>query len=169
MMYGSTIFSAIALVMLNSANDNYVLSLIGIISLVFFGTGSVGFLLRLRSKSSGLIIDEQGITDNVSIINYGMIPWSEIEKVQISGNLSGENIVEGITKAVHGKTGEIQNSYLLITLRGREKYFDQLGGLKGMFLNWNSNKFLNNKIAIQTNNLVNGASGVEEALNKYQK
>jgi hypothetical protein len=60
-----------------------IIFLAGCIAIVFFGF--VGFLLlkKLIDNTPGLIISENGITDNSSGVPAGFIPWSDIVALAI--------------------------------------------------------------------------------------
>jgi hypothetical protein len=52
-----------------------------------YGSAIMGFLgiyffaKKLFDKKPGLVIDENGIYDNTSIFNFGLIPWTDISKI----------------------------------------------------------------------------------------
>ncbi len=49
---------------------------------IFMGLfGIFFFTKKLFDKNYGLVIDEQGICDNSSIVNFGLIHWSDISNV----------------------------------------------------------------------------------------
>ncbi|MGB3079249.1 MAG: STM3941 family protein, partial [Saprospiraceae bacterium] len=52
--------------------------LIGLASLIFFGSTGILILQQLLSKTPGLIISDLGVTDNTGVIKIGFIPWSDI-------------------------------------------------------------------------------------------
>jgi hypothetical protein len=43
--------------------------------------GSFFFSKKLFDKKPGLILDEQGIYDNISAFKFGLIPWSDISQI----------------------------------------------------------------------------------------
>ena len=54
--------------------------LMGIVSILFFGTCGFYISKKLADPRPGLIIDGTGITDNTSGISAGFIPWSDIKE-----------------------------------------------------------------------------------------
>lgn len=50
----------------------------GVITILFFGLCTIYYLLKLRDNTPGLIINDQGITDNSSGTSAGFIPWKDI-------------------------------------------------------------------------------------------
>ncbi|HEY5405515.1 MAG TPA: STM3941 family protein [Ginsengibacter sp.] len=50
----------------------------GILSILFFGFLSFFFLKKLSDKFPGIIISDEGITDNSSGVSAGFIPWTDI-------------------------------------------------------------------------------------------
>lgn len=56
--------------------------IVGIISIVFFGTCLVHIFKKLLQASDGLRIDDKGITDNSTASAVGFIPWDDIEKIE---------------------------------------------------------------------------------------
>ena len=62
--------------------------LAGIASILFFGLISISLAKKLTDKKPGLIISDDGITDNASGVSAGFIPWENItglNEVQIKG------------------------------------------------------------------------------------
>lgn len=59
--------------------DSYVFTIaIALLCIVFFGYGSYLFAIKLVDKRPGLIIDNQGITDNATSVVNGLIPWEDV-------------------------------------------------------------------------------------------
>lgn len=70
-----------------------VIKSIGTISILFFGlTGFIG-LKKLFDKKSGLIIDENGITDHSSATSVGLIEWNDISEIKIKRILSTKHLL----------------------------------------------------------------------------
>lgn len=59
-----------------------------IASVIFFGLVAVTMFRKFSDKKPGLIINNQGITDNSSGVSAGLIPWNDIDKIKISQVLS---------------------------------------------------------------------------------
>ena len=54
----------------------------GIVSTLFFGLALAYGIRKLFDKKPGLIIDENGITDNTNASSIGLIKWSDIVEVK---------------------------------------------------------------------------------------
>jgi hypothetical protein len=54
----------------------------GLLALLFFGLLGLFFLKKILDKSFGLVISDQGITDNSSGVSAGFIPWKDIIAIQ---------------------------------------------------------------------------------------
>lgn len=60
--------------------------IVGIFSLVFFGVCLLFLIKHFINNKPGLIINEEGITDNTNATSVGLIKWNDItgiEKVQV--------------------------------------------------------------------------------------
>lgn len=55
--------------------------IIGVVAILFFGFTAFMILKKLQDNKAGLIIDENGITDNASGISAGHIPWKDIKEI----------------------------------------------------------------------------------------
>src|SRR5450432_4068670 len=62
-------------------NIKYVAATVGIL---FFGTATILFAIKLKDKRPGLIIDETGVTDNSSAVSAGHIPWNDITHITVT-------------------------------------------------------------------------------------
>ena len=56
----------------------------GYIGIIFFGIGIIYFVYKLFDKKPGLIIDENGIFNNSSIISKHTISWNELNAAGIT-------------------------------------------------------------------------------------
>ena len=56
---------------------------IAILCIVFFGYASVMFLVKLFSNKPGIVINEQGIIENATAVVNGLIPWKDIQSVEL--------------------------------------------------------------------------------------
>ena len=59
-----------------------IIRLWGIIGFVFFGLAFAFGIKKLFDKKLGLIIDENGITDNSNASSIGLIKWSDITEIR---------------------------------------------------------------------------------------
>lgn len=58
--------------------------ILGIVSIIFFGLTAVIIFRKFLDRNPGLIISNQGITDNSSGVSAGLIPWTDIQEIKIS-------------------------------------------------------------------------------------
>jgi len=62
-------------------NQQLLIRIIGGVTILFFGTCSIFITRQLFSKQIGLMIDENGITDNSSGTSVGLIDWDDIIEI----------------------------------------------------------------------------------------
>ncbi len=55
---------------------------VGILAIVFFGLCGVAILIKLFNAKPGVIIDQNGITDNSGPATIGLIDWNDIISVK---------------------------------------------------------------------------------------
>jgi hypothetical protein len=66
----------------NPVFNNSILKAIASYGSTIMGLFGIYFFIRkLFDKKPGLIIDENGIYDNTSAFNFGLIPWSDISQI----------------------------------------------------------------------------------------
>lgn len=87
------------------------------LGIVFFGLGICVFVKKILGKKECLIIDQNGVTDNVTKPQVGTIKWEDIEAVEI------EKL--------------INNKMLLIFVKNPEEYLDKIEFSKRQGLNNN--------------------------------
>ncbi|QCK16161.1 STM3941 family protein [Mangrovivirga cuniculi] len=63
-------------------NNEQVIRIVGIVSMIFFGVCLVFILRQLFDDKIGLRIDETGITDNSSGVSVGHIDWNDITGIE---------------------------------------------------------------------------------------
>jgi len=76
----------------------------GVLSVVFFGLAAIYFIIKIFDNKQGLLLDNQGITDNSSAITIGFVDWKEVHYIEII-NIMGQEMI-----AIHLKD---ENQYLL--------------------------------------------------------
>ena len=59
------------------------IAIIGYASIIFFGICAFLFARKVSDHKPGLIIEENGLTDNSSGMSAGHIPWSDVENFSI--------------------------------------------------------------------------------------
>ncbi|WP_300601484.1 STM3941 family protein [Niabella sp.] len=64
------------------SDDPTMIRIIGYICTGFFGVAIILFVQKLQDKKAGLIIDEEGITDNSSGIAAGRVLWKDIKNIR---------------------------------------------------------------------------------------
>ena len=93
MLFGSIAFVAAGIWMVTSPNafstshrthNPIIVFVIGAASILFFGLCLVYIAIKLTDYAPGLIISDEGIYDNSSGVSVGLIPWTDIKKIEIS-------------------------------------------------------------------------------------
>lgn len=79
--------------------------IIGGASVGFFGLGSIFILKNFFQQEPGLVINNEGITDNSSAVSVGFIPWEEITRI--------------------GSTEVFSQKFVLIFVDDPEKYLNR--------------------------------------------
>ena len=64
-------------------NNPTLISVVGMVSVVFFGFIAIGIFRKLFDKKSGLVINSQGVIDNSSGVSAGLITWGDIQEIEI--------------------------------------------------------------------------------------
>ena len=59
-------------------------SIVGFISVLFFGLGAVIIFRKISDEKAGIIINSQGIIDNSSGVSAGLIPWKDIQEIKVA-------------------------------------------------------------------------------------
>ena len=65
----------------------------GLLSIGFFGTIGIFLFRKLSDNKPGIIIDENGITDNGSGVAAGFVPWSDVVNISTSAVMSSQFIM----------------------------------------------------------------------------
>ncbi len=88
-----------------------VIKITGITGILFFGTAGIYGVKKLFDKKPGLIIDQNGITDNSNASSIELIEWKNITNIQ---------------------TGQVMSTkFLLIKVKNLEEYIEKSkNGLK---------------------------------------
>lgn len=89
MTIGSAIFVGLGLWFISNpyqfdSRNEYLVLIIGITSILFFGMCLIFMIRKLFDNSIGLTINEMGITDNSSGTSVGLIEWNDISDIQIT-------------------------------------------------------------------------------------
>lgn len=103
-------------------HDPSVVKKIGGVCLFAFGVSAVIFIMKLMDKKPGMIINEDGIIDNVSAIAIGKIPWEDIMGIE-----ERKVLIEDL---------------ILVMLKDPKAYFDKVGNpVKKQMLTTNFNLY----------------------------
>jgi len=96
LILGSLLFVVLSVFMFLNAegmltrriNNPFIIRIIAIIGILFFGLILISVIKKIMSNESGLTINNEGIWDNSSGVSVGMIKWTDIigiRKVKASG------------------------------------------------------------------------------------
>lgn len=86
---GATVFVALGIVLLFVAKqlagfEALLVQAVGWVCIIFFGLALVVALRKLADNRPGLVISDVGIEDNSSGVAAGLIPWIEIQGLDVS-------------------------------------------------------------------------------------
>ena len=99
-----------------------IIFLSGLLSILFFGVMFLFISKKISDKSPGLIISNQGITDNSSGVSAGFIPWVDIIDIK--------------------ETKIVNQKLINIVVRNPQVYIDrQISGFKQKAMQTNYNAF----------------------------
>lgn len=56
---------------------------VGVVGSIVFGFATIILFIKLFDKKPGLIIDQEGITDNTTVSPVGLILWNDITKIEV--------------------------------------------------------------------------------------
>jgi hypothetical protein len=56
--------------------------IIGLASILFFGLAGFFTLKKMENKSPGLVISDEGVFDNTTAVNAGLIPWTDVLEIK---------------------------------------------------------------------------------------
>lgn len=92
-----------------------------ILVILIFGWLTIYGAKKIFKNSIGLIIDDNGITDNSALLNVGLIKWNEITEI---------------------KTETYQNSkFLLVFVKEPNQFLENVRGLKRKMMQGNMNTY----------------------------
>jgi hypothetical protein len=91
-----------ALLAKNQLVGKFIFFIIGLSGVLFFGLLAFVLLIKIFNTKAGLILSDEGITDNTSAVAAGFISWKEIRKINVSNSGS--------------------NSYLVVLVKNPEKF-----------------------------------------------
>lgn len=123
-----------------------------VLALVLFfsaGLGTVYLLIRLMRRRLGLIIDQHGITEEITEFRMGLIEWQDITSIQ------------PVRVALE--------PFLMIGVHNPEKYIYRAKSNMSRSLMWANQKAYGAPIAIPTGNLRMKAEEVEQLIALWKR
>ena len=90
MLLGTTLFTILGCIFIMRPeifisirhSNELMIQVIGVLATTFFGLAAVYGIVKLFDKKAGLIVDENGITDNSNATSVGMILWKDIISIE---------------------------------------------------------------------------------------
>ena len=82
-LIGCALFVAIGVWLLIDPAMSYMIKIVGIIGILFFGLGLIVFPKKLIRSQIGIVIDKCGVTDYITKPEVGTIEWCDITHVEI--------------------------------------------------------------------------------------
>lgn len=129
----------------NPNQPNLAIAIISSFGIIIFGSLSIIGLKRILSKKYSLIINEIGITDNISISNFGQINWNEIADIKT---------VEIVAPKMRTTT------LLLIFLKNPKPYLEKANMINCFFMKINHKKY-GTPLTINISNLDYNLNNIE--------
>lgn len=150
-LVGSIVFVILGIIFIITPNtfnppiigNTMVIRIIGIVSVVFFGVISIFGLKKLFDKNLGLIIDENGITDNTNASSVGLIEWADITEIKAKQIISSK--------------------FLLIYTSNPSKYLDRVNKIQRRLMIGNM-KMVGTPLSITPNTLKFNFKSLEKLL-----
>lgn len=124
-------------------SDPELLRLLGIASVLFFGILTIYAIKKLLGNPIGLVIDEDGITDNTNAAGVGLIKWADITRLE----------------RVQVKSTKI----LLVHISNPEEYLEKTKGFKKLLIKGNYNMY-GTPLSITSNTLKYNFNDLEQLI-----
>jgi len=110
MLTGSIIFVAIGfwfvikkpVTSLPVLGNSTIMFIVGIISILFFGICAIFVSQKITENTPGLIINDEGITDNSSGVSAGLVLWRDISEIR--------------------KTNVFNQAFIIVIVKNPEEY-----------------------------------------------
>ena len=119
----------------------------GCVSVLFFGVVGIFLFKKLGDKSPGLIISEEGITDNSSAVSAGFIPWTDVKAIK--------------------ETKVVNQKFINIVVKNPHVYIDrQKSAFKKKAMRANYNIYGGTPIGISVNGLKSNYKDLKALLEK---
>jgi len=74
---------------------------VGLPVTLFFGAIAITYFIKYRSNKPGIVIDDNGITDNASGVSAGFIPWADVKRIYISNVATQEFVMIEVSNPKH--------------------------------------------------------------------
>lgn len=152
MLIGSCIFILLCLKLAKDP-ENFItfnrknietIRIVGIVGSVLFSSAIIYIPIKLLDKKPGLIISDEGITDNSSAVAVGLILWKDIISI---------------------KTEQIKSlKFFIVDIKNPEEYVKSKGKLKQMLLKINIQKY-GTPITIMCSGLKYDFSKIQQLIN----
>ena len=116
MLLGTTLFTILGCIFIMRPeifisirhSNELMIQVIGVLATTFFGLAAVYGIVKLFDKKAGLIVDENGITDNTNATSAGLILWEDIISIE--------------------KATEASQRFLIVHIANPEKYIQKAKG-----------------------------------------
>lgn len=117
----------------------------GFASLIFFGLCLICILFKAFDKNPGLVINQNGITDNSHFCSVGLIKWSQIKEIRTQQVMS--------------------TKFLLVDVLNPEHFILKSSSFKAWLMKANL-KMYNTPISINSNSLKHNFDDLEKLLHQ---
>lgn len=128
--------------------DDGKMFILGLTLVLIFSFLLVFVIIKMTKHSYGLIINDEGIQDNIAGINYGLIEWDNIE---------------GFGFKTH-----VLNKFIVVFLKDEDEFLVNVKGFKKTNLKFNKDTF-GSPLAISTTMLKMKYSDVEDLIKDIAK
>lgn len=109
----------------------------GVLSVLFFGVAVIYFIKKIFEKKPGLLLDNQGITDNSSAITIGFVLWKDVHYIEII-NVMGQEMIAVYLKDENQYLLKVKNPIKKWLLKTNSQYFGGMLNISANALNVNT-------------------------------
>lgn len=129
--------------------SQYVMLGIACLGVIFVGVLAVSIFNKLRDNRPGLVVSDEGITDNSSGVSAGFIPWSDVLEIKPYSLFGGHS--------------------LRIIVKNPEAYIQRQSGAFKRWLMWRNYKSFGAAISITSGSIRCSFEELEDLLNRRFK
>jgi len=129
--------------------SQYVMIGVACLGVVFVGVVGVVIFNKLRDTRPGLVVSDEGITDNSSGVSGGFIPWSDVLEIKPYSLFGGHS--------------------LRIIVKNPEEYIQRQSGAFKRWLMWRNYKSFGAAIAISSGSIRCSFEELEDLMNRRFK